>query len=296
MKRFKYILSFLFIAVLSIAMYYFFETDIQTFFGYTKNIAPKLNLNPFQNSVDAPPVTVTATQPTVTNTTVITPPAPPVIVTAPPVVVITPPPVIMPPISEQTNGVAIFNFTEKRNGQDYPDKPTGNGYILVHCPSHSRVATPTYDTPQGANSFCEYSLKNQNGEIVLYVKDTIGGFHPNFFDGNERAGRGNAYFAWVDEWAKNFKPFGIFNNYLDRANNHFDQYQRYLLEGHYTFTYRNLSSVKQQVTAGYIRASNGTGDVNEIVAANGMIEKAIHIFPPSDEYDSYKINTNNNSL
>lgn len=183
---------------------------------------------------------------------------------------------------------AVFDYYENNN------QPEENKqFVKVNCFSHSRIATPVEETPQNVNSFCTYQLINDRGEIVVSMADTIGGFHPNFFNPKLREYRGDSYYEWVDKWARNFRPFGVFAGYLDRANNHFENYNIPLREGNYTFRFQNYSSVKQTVQAGFIRASNGTGDVNEVVEGFGTIERTLRIFPQADKFDDYKINANN---
>ncbi|MER0442763.1 hypothetical protein [Emticicia sp. W12TSBA100-4] len=196
-------------------------------------------------------------------------------------------------ISSATGSGSDFRFVEKSNGKSFPDKPQGNSYTFVHFPSHCRVCTPVETTPMNAFAHCEYGLKNSSGEEIVHLLDTIGGFHPNFFDVNQRSQKGNDYYKWVDNWASEFKPFGNFNNPIDRGNNHFDAYKKYLIDGSYTFWYRNKSNTRHSVTAGFIRATNGEGDLNVIVEPYGYVEKVLNISSNGDEYDPYKINTNN---
>jgi hypothetical protein len=308
MRPFIFFLYTVFVVALGMAFLYFFDIDFISAYNY---VTGKTTVNPFaklmsknQNgtqSLFAPlnlfqpktdPVTPTVTHQTPIS--VVTPVTPQPEIFTPVLPVVNPSPVIPIEVSLDSRGIADFSFIQKSNGKSFDSsKAQTNGYIRVHFPSHCRVATPVYQTPIGAYAHCEWGLKNANNEEIAHLLDTVGGFHPSFFEASQRAGRGNDYYGWIDEWAANFKPFAPFYSAQDRGNNHFDMYKKYVLEGSYTFWYQNKSNTRHTVTAGYIRSGNGENDLNTIVEPFARLETILHIQPNGDEYDDYKINTNN---
>lgn len=119
-------------------------------------------------------------------------------------------------LNEVQGGESKFWFYGKSNGNPYPTADwvnSANGYTTITFPTHS-VNTrnnlggyPAYD-----NVICkvEFTIKDSEGNIVMYCKDTKGGFHPSF------------------------RP-------QKRGNNHPLQAQRYLPFGSYTVEFKNIS-------------------------------------------------------
>lgn len=189
-------------------------------------------------------------------------------------------------------GGSSFDYIQLSNGQSLPNTKQGNGYILTHLFSHSRVATPVQDTPNGAFASCEVWLYFiPTGELVWHLSDSIGGYHPNFFNSSERGGKN---YQWIDDWANNFQPYGSFSSAQDRGNNHFPEYQKYLREGQYELVYLNNSNTKHTVTAGFIQGGNGADQLNEIFApSKDPYKRTINITPNGNSGDEFKLNSNN---
>lgn len=190
--------------------------------------------------------------------------------------------------------VSIFDFKGNSNGQPLPTDATGNGYIRVAFPSHSVVSTPLDRTKIGAVARCEYWLYDDQNQLVLHVLDTMGGFHPNFFDPSADAYTQSPGFAWFRDWVKQFVPFKGFNTARDRGNNHMDAYfTHYVVEGRYRWVFKNLGNTIQLLRAGLIRAGNAEDQVNENLNPGETVTHELEIHRGSDPFDSFKLNTNN---
>jgi hypothetical protein len=189
-----------------------------------------------------------------------------------------------------------FVFRQQTNGMPLPSEPTGNGYVKVTFPSHSRIATPIGSTMPSAQSASAWWLYAADGTLVASIEDDLGGFHPNFFDApevNDSANPDYARFRFVREWIAAFVPFGPFPDARSRGNNHFPEYERYVLEGSYTWRYHNRASIPVRLECGLIRASGGHGDVDRVIAPGETVELTLVIRAnPADAFDSYKMNTN----
>jgi hypothetical protein len=203
-------------------------------------------------------------------------------------------PTPLPTFPSSPDRVSVFEFSYPRTGDSYPDRPSGNGYVQVSFPSHSIVSTQVAHTPSDVDVSCEYELIRESGERVLYVKDTIGGLHPNFFSDEVRS---DPRFSWVNQMAGVFIPFGPFSGFVDRGNNHRDAYTQYVPEGRYTWVVRNIGNAIQHLRAGLIREGNGTNQVDEELYPNQEFRRTLHIYPNRDDaYDSFKLNLNNYRL
>ncbi len=189
-----------------------------------------------------------------------------------------------------------FTFRQQMNGMPLPSEPTGNGYIRVNFPSHSRVATPIGSTINNANSASAWWLYAEDGTLVASIEDDLGGFHPNFFDAPEVTDSANASYAryqFVRDWIMAFRAFGPFVDARSRGNNHMPEYDRYVLEGTYRWRYQNRANIPVRLECGLIRASSGHGDLDRVIAPGETVEVMLPIRAnPMDAFDNYKINTN----
>lgn len=189
-------------------------------------------------------------------------------------------------------GISIFEFfPQDRAG--FPSNAQGNGFVLVESPSHSRVCTPIDDTKIGAYSHIRYSIKEKNtGKTVINVFDTVGGFHPNFFDNALREVSANS-FGWVDDWANNFKPIPPFLSPIDRCNNHLTAFNNYLLEGNYILEGKNMGNTSVKCEWGFIRESGGKGVINTTIEAGQDFSFDLPIYSNGNAHDEFKGNFNN---
>lgn len=189
-----------------------------------------------------------------------------------------------------------FTFRQQTNGMPLPSEPTGNGYIRVNFPSHSRVATPVASTVADATSASAWWLYAEDGTLVASIEDDLGGFHPNLLDApevNDSANANYARFRFVREWVAAFRPFGPFVDPRSRGNNHMPEYDRFVLQGTYRWRYHNRANISVRLECGLIRASSGHGDVDRVIAPNETVELMLQIRAnPADAFDNYKINTN----
>jgi hypothetical protein len=189
-----------------------------------------------------------------------------------------------------------FTFRQQTNGMPLPSEPTGNGYIRVNFPSHSRVATPIGSTVANAQSASAWWLYAEDGTLVASLEDDLGGFHPNFIDAPEvtdSADPNYARYQFVRDWIMAFRPFGPFADARSRGNNHMPEYDRYVLEGTYRWRYHNRANISVRLECGLIRASSGHGDVDRVIAPGETVEVMLPIRANSmDAFDNYKINTN----
>lgn len=185
------------------------------------------------------------------------------------------------------NGGSQFVFNQQSNGNPLPSIPRGNGYLYVNFPSHAIVASPVCSTPNGALAKVEYWLLDSGGNTVLYVKDDLSGFHPNFFT-DPCANN----LAWFQTWKNGFVPFGDFSQASDRGNNHFTTYNKYVVEGNYTWRVKNNGNVRIEVKAGLIGLGNGQNAVNTFVNPNQQIDFSVNISGDTNNaYDPFKFNT-----
>ena len=168
---------------------------------------------------------------------------------APPVVV---PPVVIPPVVVPPNNAAeIFNYYGNDTG------------MMVDFSSHSIVSKPVNivgGDVGNANSFCEYSVYNASGVLVVYCKNTRSGLHPNYSN--------------------------TFNH-----NNHLPQFSKRLPPGTYTLVYKNISTepVAQELLFGII-SNNGNDQINENVASGQTVNRTFNIYNDSNSH--FKLNNN----
>lgn len=168
--------------------------------------------------------------------------------------------------NEIVTGTALFWFYGKSNGQGYPTgQKNGNGYETTTLSTHSITSIPG---KAGVISKCRYKIKDSSGNVVVYVEDTKGGFHPAHYGNNLR------------------------------GNNHPDDSNRYLPNGTYTLEYTNVSddsgAVPQRVV--FFRQHEGNAfkyQINETVNKGETITRSFTISDTGAEANViYKLNNN----
>ncbi len=195
-----------------------------------------------------------------------------------------------------SDGKSEFTFVQQSSGQALPSGKTGNGYIAIDLPSHSRVASPVFTTPTDSISQVEYWIK-RNGETIVHLYDTLSGFHPVFFTADEVQNENNsqwARFDWVRDWIENFVPFGVFPDALSRGNNHFPFYQKYFIANNvYKLEVKNVGNMPIRLQAGMIRVHRDT-DIDTIIPVGQNISTFdLYLdINANDPDDNYKLNFN----
>lgn len=176
-------------------------------------------------------------------------------------------------LSQMPGGENEFWFYGKLNQNNYPTGEwvaQGNGYSTIDLPTHAVNARAGSDRqhPEYDQLICkiEYTIKDSKGNIVMFCKDTKGGFHPGFVQN-------------------------------ERGNNHPKESQRFLPYGTYTVEFKNLTqgSVNAPIRVTYNRAGgNATmGEYFDAVVNNQQtITFTIEIFEQKDEISMFKLNCN----
>jgi hypothetical protein len=187
---------------------------------------------------------------------------------------------------------SVFTFNQKTNGNTVPTSGTYvNGYLQFWAFSHGvvvNVPDPVL-AKKGQQCKLEYTIKNFLNEIVINLKDNYGGFHPNFqnFSGDANTNPAESYYRvwtpahedyenlkWIRDYYNNFTPISgtPFNSAVDRGNNHFSQYHKYLVEGDYTLTIKNTGLFPINLRAGKTDTLEtlGVADVYTTIPANNM--------------------------
>lgn len=165
-----------------------------------------------------------------------------------------------------SSGTAVFWFYGKSNGQGYPTgQKNGNGYETVALSTHSITSIPN---KAGVVSKCKYKIRDTSGNVVVYVDDTKGGFHPAHYGNNLR------------------------------GNNHPDDSYRYLPNGSYTIEYSNISDDGGAVpqTLVFYRQHMGNEfvyQINEVVNKGETVTRDFTISDTGTEPNViYKLNNN----
>lgn len=182
-------------------------------------------------------------------------------------------------------GAYLFEFFQQNgNASD----------ITVHLVSHSRVATPVGETQPNATATCEYWLYGPNNELVVHVKDNVGGHHPNFFDAGQMANASQALKDRINFCIQNFNAVYPFSNYQERGNNHNAYFNRTLKTGSYRWVYHNTSNTDHTLFAGYTDSETENVQLHLVSTAGSFNEYSIEIaLHPSDTNTPFKFNTNN---
>lgn len=174
-------------------------------------------------------------------------------------------------VSQMAGGESKFWFYGKENQNPYPtgDWVTqANQYTTIDLPTHAINARagsdgqhPEYDTVVPK---IEYTIKDSTGNVVMYCKDTKGGFHPSF-------------------------------NPNKRGNNHPKESQRYLPFGTYTIEFKNLteSDIEVPLTFTFNRSGGAVGEYfQETVNKGQTVTKTLNLVEQSGNSSMYKLNCN----
>lgn len=164
-------------------------------------------------------------------------------------------------LNEVSGGIANFWFYGKSNGNPYPTgefETTKDGYATIDLPSHG---VTIHGDSYGVIVKVRYKIKDSNGNVVMYLHDTKGGYHGNY--------GGNL-----------------------RGNNHPNHSQRYLPFGTYTIELENLSdaNVNVPISFNFGRAGgNLTEFFGETVNSGESMTKTFEIFSSTS---TFKLNCN----
>lgn len=203
---------------------------------------------------------------------------------------------------------SYFVFNQKYNSQPLPTSGDyGNDYLKVAFFSHGITRNIT---TSDVNSICkfEYEILNSNNEVILTCKDNYGGFHPNFANDVNAESYYRvwtpthpeySYYQWVRDFFNNFtsitpytniaptQPDQPFFNALDRGNNHYSIYSKYLpINDSYAIKIKNTGTFSFQLRA-------GTNDEFE----NSTLADVYTTIPPDNNYYIFalpKLRYNNN--
>jgi hypothetical protein len=170
-------------------------------------------------------------------------------------------------IDEVGGGESFFDF--KGQNVSYPDfqtteKRVTEDLVVVGFPTHSIVNYAGTDFV----SSIEYWLIDEEGNTVIHVKDTKGGYHPC--------------------------TFGVPCNAKLRGNNHPDDSNRWIKQGNYRLRVRNLSTNPRAIQRLHlisVRDDIVFLDVN-IPPNSEPIDFEVRFDRLNDEFNSYKLNCN----
>lgn len=176
-------------------------------------------------------------------------------------------------LSQMPGGENEFWFYGKTNQHPYPNGEwviQANGYSTIDLPTHAINARAGSDIhhPEYNNVICkiEYTIKDSKGNVVMFCKDTKGGFHPTFIPN-------------------------------ERGNNHPKESQRFLPYGIYTVEFKNITqgSINAPIRVTYNRAG-GNATMGEyfdaIVDNQKTVTFTIEIFEQREEISMFKLNCN----
>lgn len=218
-------------------------------------------------------------------------------------------PVVTP---DSTIYKSVFTFNQKTNGNTVPTSGNYvNGYLQFQAFSHGivfKVPDPV-GVQRGLQVKLEYTIRNAANEIVINLKDNYGGFHPNYqpFAGDANTQPAESYYrVWtpshgdyanldfVRDFFNNFTAISgtPFNSAVDRGNNHFDQYTKYLVEGTYTMTIKNTGLFPFELRAGKTSVFNtqSLADVYTTIPANNSEYNFTLNVVNNGVNEAYKIN------
>ena len=176
-------------------------------------------------------------------------------------------------LTQMPGGENEFWFYGKTNQYSYPTGEwvtQANGYSTIDLPTHAINARAGIDVlhPEYNGVICkiEYTIKDADGKIVMFCKDTKGGFHPTFIPN-------------------------------ERGNNHPKESQRFLPYGIYTVEFKNITdgNVNAPIRVTYNRAGgNATmGEYFDATVNNQQtITFEIRIFEQEQEASMFKLNCN----
>jgi len=166
--------------------------------------------------------------------------------------------------NEISGGTTKYDFYGKNNGNAFPTgQRNGGGYETCSFPTHSITQADGYG---GKISKCRYKILDEQGNVVMFVDDTRGGFHPNY--GNNL-----------------------------RGNNHPDDSNRYLPTGTYTLEYANISdesvNMPQHLLFFYQDENNVSYQIDEIVNSGASVTRTFNVHGTGDTPNAFfKMNNN----
>ncbi|RFS17542.1 hypothetical protein [Emticicia sp. C21] len=176
-------------------------------------------------------------------------------------------------LTQMPGGENEFWFYGKTNQYNYPTGEwviQANGYSTIDLPTHAINARAGIDIqhPEYNQVICkiEYTIKDSQGNVVMFCKDTKGGFHPTFIPN-------------------------------ERGNNHPKESQRFLPYGTYIVEFKNLTegSINAPIRLTYNRAGgNATmGEYFDTIVNNQQtVTFAINIFEQDHDISMFKLNCN----
>lgn len=161
--------------------------------------------------------------------------------------------------SEVAGGEASFNFYGQN--VNYPQygtsQPSTDELVVMAFPTHSVVSYYGTDFV----SAVEAKLTDQDGNVVWYLNDTKGGYHPGL--------KANA-----------------------RGNNHPDDANRWIKYGKYQLWVRNKSTDPKAVQKFLFATEKGTTFVDQDLGPGQEASFELDIRKMADKFDVYKINCN----
>ena len=173
-------------------------------------------------------------------------------------------------LSQMPGGENEFWFYGKANQYNYPSADwvtQANGYSTIDLPTHAINARAAEHSAY-KNVICkiEYIIKDTQGNIVMYCKDTKGGFHPSFMPNS-------------------------------RGNNHPKESQRFLPYGTYIVEFKNLTegNINAPIRVTFNRSGAGgtMGEYFDTVVDNQKtVSFTINIFEQNKEAGMFKLNCN----
>ena len=132
------------------------------------------------------------------------------------------------------------------------------GVVKGLMPSHAIIATDSGSMDANAAVGVEYRLYDSTNKLIVYVRDTMGAYHPAFWS-DEAKMKTYAQAVWAvwNRWRNNFRRFGPFENAIDRGNNHRDQFTVYLKPGNYRWEITNIGNTRIHFRADYVGERGG---------------------------------------
>lgn len=165
--------------------------------------------------------------------------------------------------NEISGGTTKFDYYGKSNGLPMPTgNKNGNGYETVAFSSHSTTVGSGYS---GIVSKCRYKITDAQGNVVIFVDDSRGGFSSTY--GNNL-----------------------------RSNNHPDDCTRYLPVGVYTLEYSNTSNAGVNVPQSlkfWLQSAQNTYQIDEVVNSGSTVIRTITISDTGTQTNAFfKLNNN----
>lgn len=167
--------------------------------------------------------------------------------------------------------------------------------VLVHLVSHSRVALPTGEATGNDNAKCEYWIYDQDGNVIVNMRDDFNAHHPNYFPSSTQyLGQTQSVRDEVARLSSIYQPVNPFTNYESKGNNHHPFFYRYMKAGNYRWLIHNNSNLKTNVFVGYANSETENVQHNFDIEAGGTADITFTVaLHPTDPPVPMKINLNN---